>query len=449
MRSPGRILTYSWFGRANIPAISAIILLSTYNKTMPYDNAYNRGVAKVYDRWNDRFSTLFAYSPVDGMGGYSGGGSSAGVLFQMGNASKRDAEDNVINDDLSLPPVYYLGNSAEMSGGNGFAEGSFRDTGYGHSEGVTGVYKKGSGMSGGGVSGGGVSGGNLFGDIFHGFEDLGSDIGKAVEYVNPFGSGHPAHHKEMKARLLGRMLGKLAKKHQMEGKGASGGGMSGGSWWDALKEGISDVVGVVPHLLLHGLGQEVPQVVVGGAILGNPDPYPVQGNSQRIAGRGKITKAEKKALQSVLEKHTEKRGRGRPRGSGKKQLLGKDGDLLAMPAPVALANGVPPEAQLQGSYGGGKPHHTKAEMRVMKAVEKKLKGKGVSGGMKNLSGMTDRTIGGGASGGKNLSGMTDHSMSGDGRKARAEIVKRIMKERGVKMIEASRIVKSENLYKKT
>jgi hypothetical protein len=69
--------------------------------------------------------------------------------------------------------------------------------------------------------------------------------------------------------------------------------------------------------------------------------------------------------------------------------------------------------------------------------------------MKNLSGMTDRTIGGGASGGKNLSGMTDHSMSGDGRKARAEIVKRIMKERGVKMIEASRIVKSENLYKKT
>lgn len=386
---------------------------------MPYDNAYNRGVAKVYDRWNDRFSTLFAYSPVDGRGGYAGGGSSAGVLFQMGNASKRDAEDNVINDDISLPAVYYLGNSSEgMSGGNGFAEGTFRDRGDGHSEGVSGVYKKGEG----------VSGGGLFGDIYQGFEDLGSDIGKATDYV--FGSGKEEHSK--KARLLGRMMGKMLK----EGKG-----MSGGSWWDSLKEGISDVVGVVPHLLLHGLGQEVPVTPIGGAILGNPDPYPVQGNSQRIAGRGKITKAEKKALQSVLEKHEEKRGRGRPKGSGKKQLIGdKQHDLLAMPAPVALANGVPPESQLRGSYGGGKPHHSKAEMKVMKAVEKKLKkeGRGMSGG-KNLSGMTDRTIGGGASGG---------AMCGDGRKARAEIVKKVMRERGVKMIEASKIVKAEGLYKK-
>jgi len=385
---------------------------------MPYDNAYNRGIAQTVDRYNDRFSTLYAYSPVDGRGGYAGGGSSAGVLFQMGNASKRDAEDNVINDDLSLPAVYYLGNSSEgMSGGNGFAEGTFRDRGDGHSDGVSGVYQKGAGMSGGGASGGGVSGGNLFGDIFHGFEDLGSDIGKAVEYVNPFGSGKPDHQK---ARLFGRMLGKLMK--HKEGEGASGGGMSGGSWWDSLKEGISDVVGVVPHLLLHGLGQEVPVAPIGGAILGNPDPYPVQGNSQRLAGRG----------------------RGRPKGSGKKQLIGeKQGDLLAMPASsVCLANGIPPTAQLQGSYGGGKPH-SKAEMKVMKAVEKKLKkeGKGVSGGGasggKNLSGMTDRTVGG-ASGG----------MCGDGRKARAEIVKRIMKEKGLKMIEASKYVKEHNLYKK-
>jgi hypothetical protein len=63
--------------------------------------------------------------------------------------------------------------------------------------------------------------------------------------------------------------------------------------------------------------------------------------------------------------------------------------------------------------------------------------------------MTDKT------GGKNLSGMTDKTAgivakygSGDGRKARAEIVKKIMKERGVKMIEASKIVKAEGLYKK-
>jgi hypothetical protein len=371
---------------------------------MPYDNQYNRDVAKVYNRLNDRFSTLFAYSPVDGMG--LSGGSTAGVLFQMGNASKRDAEDNVVNDDLSLPQVYYYGNDSEgMKGGNGFAEGTFRDIGYGHSDGVSGVYAK--------------TGAGLFGDIVDGFSDFGEDIGKATNYI--FGSGADQKHN---ARLLGRMMG-----HVLKGKG-----MSGGSWWDSLKEGVSDVVGLVPHLLLHGLGQEVPDV--GGAILGNPDPYPVMGNSQRIAGRGKITKAEKKALQSVLEKHTEKRGRGRPIGSGKKQLINANGDLLAMPAPVALSNGVPPTSQLQGSYGGGKPH-SEAEMKVMKAVSKKLKGKGVSGGMKNLSGMTDRRIGGGVSGG------------GDGRSARAEIVKRIMKERGVKMIEASRIVKAEKLYSKT
>lgn len=371
---------------------------------MPYDNAYNRDIARVYNRLNDRRATLFAYSPVDDMG--LSGGSTAGVLFQMGNASKRDAEDNIVNDDLSLPPVYYYGNDAEgMKGGNGFAEGTFRDIGFGHSEGVSGVYEK--------------RGAGLFGDIVDGFSDFGEDIGKATNYI--FGSGAEQKHN---ARLFGRVLG-----HALKGKG-----MSGGSWWDSLKEGVSDVVGLVPHLLLHGLGQEVP---VGGAILGNPDPYPVKGNSQRIAGRGKMTASEKKALQSVLEKHSpsEKRGRGRPVGSGKKQLINANGDLLAM-APVALSNGVPPTSQLQGSYGGGK--HSSAEMKVMKAVAKKLKGKGVSGGMKNLSGMTDRRIGGGASGG--MKGC------GDGRSARAEIVKKVMRERGVKMIEASKIVKAENLY---
>lgn len=40
------------------------------------------------------------------------------------------------------------------------------------------------------------------------------------------------------------------------------------------------------------------------------------------------------------------------------------------------------------------------------------------------------------------------SGGGDGRKTRAEIVKKVMKQRGVSMIEASKIVKAENLYKK-
>lgn len=360
---------------------------------MPYSTPYNKRIADEVGQYNHRFATLFAYSPVDGRSGYAEGGSAGGVLFQMGNASKRDGEDNIYNDDITLPSVYYEGQDSEgMKGGSGFAEGTFRDTGIGHQDGASAVYQKGSGQE---------VGGNLWTDIYHGFEDLGSDIGKATDYV--FGSGHPEHHAK-KARLLGRMMGKMMKEMK-EGKG-----MSGGSWWDSLKEGVSDVVGLVPHLLLHGLGQEVPASVgagkkrgrkakkSGGAILGNPDPYPVQGDSQRLAGRGK------------------------------KELVSKaQDDLLAMPEPV-LANGVPPKAQLRGSYGGAKPQ-SKAEKKVMDAVAKKLKG------------------------GKNLSGMTDQrEVMGagkvDGRKARAEVVKKIMKEKGMKMIEASKYVKEHGLYKK-
>jgi hypothetical protein len=394
---------------------------------MPYNNQYNRSIANVIDGINERYAHLYAYSPVDGRGNpFMEGG--AGVLFQMGNASKRDGEDNIVNNNVSesLPPVYYQG--SDMEGGSGFAKGSFVDRGDGSQMGVSsvGVFPKGAGAVGGNRShcSDDMEGGNLFSDIYNGFEDLGGDIGKAVEYLNPFGSGHP-QHKDMKAKMLGRMLGKLMK-HAHEGKG-----MSGGSWWSALKDGISDVVGFIPDLVIHGLGKKagrpkkVKAEAVGGAILGNPDPYPVKGNNERIAGRGKITKKEREALKSVLEKHEPKKGRGRPR----KQLIGdKQHDLLAMPSPVALENGVPPTAQLRGSYGGSKP----SKEAVMKAVEKKLKG------------------------GKNLSGMTDKRAipfegtvvgSGDGRKKRAEIVKRIMKEKGLKMIDASRYVKEHNLYK--
>jgi len=47
------------------------------------------------------------------------------------------------------------------------------------------------------------------------------------------------------------------------------------------------------------------------------------------------------------------------------------------------------------------------------------------------------------------SGMRSNSGAGvDGRKVRAELVKKIMKEKGMKMIEASKYVKDNNLYKK-
>lgn len=413
---------------------------------MPYDNKYNRHIADELNQIDQRYATLYAFSPVDGRGSdYSIGGSNAGVLFQMGNASKRDGEDNLYNEDLKLPPQYFYGNNAEammnqMSGGNGFAEGTFRDRGDGHQMGAsaTGSYEKGMGMS----------GGNLWTDIYSGFEDLGSDIGKATNYV--FGSGKPEHF-----RILGRMIG-----HHMKGKG-----MSGGSWWDSLKEGVSDVVGFLPELAIHAVGGDHPAVEeVGGAILGNPDPYPRQGTSERLAGRGKISKKEMSAIKSVIKKHggakdVEKKGRGRPKGSGKKQLISNNSDLLAMPS-VALANGVPPKEQLRGAYGGAMPEPSaEVKKKVLNAVEKKIKTvldkHHPKKGGKNLSGMTDKSakVEGilAKMGSANLSGMTDkreEMKGGDGRAKRAEVVRRIMKERGVKMIEASKIVKAEGLYKK-
>jgi hypothetical protein len=50
----------------------------------------------------------------------------------------------------------------------------------------------------------------------------------------------------------------------------------------------------------------------------------------------------------------------------------------------------------------------------------------------------------------NVGGMSGAGMSGgaDGRKRRAEIVKKVMAEKGLKMIQASKFVKENNLYKK-
>jgi len=426
---------------------------------MPYNNPYNRSIANAMGNINERFAHLYAYSPVDGRGNpYSlEGGSSAGVLFQMGNASKRDAEDNIVNNNVasSLPPVYYYGNDEEeMKGGNGFAQGTFRDRGDGSQLGVdaVGEFKKGEGMKGGHRSGdfsedrcndeyrgSGMSGGNLWDDIADGLNDLGNDTKSAFEYINPFGGSHPPHQKEMKAKLLGRFLGKLMKKAHEEGKG-----MSGGSWWDSFKEGVADVAKFVPDLIISGLGKkkvgrpkkggssEADNSKVGGAILGNPDPYPVKGNSERVAGRGRPKK--------VCCDCGDKKCKGCGMSGGAKEIVGdKQHDLLAMPS-IVLANGIPPQSQLRGSYGGSKKS---VKEEVMKAVEKKLKGG------KNLSGMTDKRAD--MSGGKNLSGMTDKRGiigAGDGRKKRAEIVKRIMKEKGLKLIDASRFVKEHNLYKK-
>ena len=91
----------------------------------------------------------------------------------------------------------------------------------------------------------------------------------------------------------------------------------------------------------------------------------------------------------------------------------------------------------------------KKGMEVVKdALElvKGLKGGGMVGNKKDKCGRSSGTryYGSACEGGASSGG----AMSGGGaRSARASIVKKIMKERGVKMIEASKIVKAEGLYK--
>jgi len=94
--------------------------------------------------------------------------------------------------------------------------------------------------------------------------------------------------------------------------------------------------------------------------------------------------------------------------------------------------------------------------KVLNAVEKKIKTvldkHHPKKGGKNLSGMTDKSakVEGilAKMGSANLSGMTDkreEMKGGDKRKLRAELVKKIMKEKGLKMIEASAYIKKEGL----
>lgn len=455
---------------------------------MPYNNAYNRQIADDINSINERYATLYAYSPVDGRENpYAEGGSSAGVLFQKGSSSKRDGEDNIYNNHNDLPPVYYWGNDSEgMEGGSGFGASTFRDTGYGESlgAGAEGQYVKGGAMCTGSAMcncpcccdrkiGGSKKDGRQFGrnvatELNHGVMEGGawyndvlstiSNIGSAVAPFAPLlmalGKPHPTGGSHLQE--LGRIMGEDMER-----------GMKGGAWYNDVLKGISDVgsiaLKVAPFLLAlgkpkkmkgRGLAENLKKIgdmagaygklkdsmpgashmdvlktvdsafkkmkmkggdlaqaeisapegagVCGGAILGNPDPYPRQGNSERVAGRG----------------------RGRPKGS--KKLTGSNGDLLAMPDSV-MSNGVPPKQMLRGSYGGKKP--SAKDKKIIASVKKMMGGE-----KKILPGVT-RMPAEMKEGGKRVN-------------KRAEIVKEYMKKHGCKMIEASRKVKELGLYKK-
>jgi hypothetical protein len=136
-------------------------------------------------------------------------------------------------------------------------------------------------------------------------------------------------------------------------------------------------------------------------------------------------------------------------GKGKQMVGAKQHDLLAMPTPV-LANGVPPNAQLRGSYGGSKPGKDAAAKAIMKKIFASPEVKQMT---KEANEARPHTIinrhGGKTKEQAEEEAKAKKSGAGkeDGRKRRAEIVKRIMKEKGMKMIDASKYVKEHNLYK--
>jgi hypothetical protein len=118
---------------------------------MPYNNEYNRRLARQVSNADRNYADRNAYSKSDGLTG--------GIRFNSGNASKR-VDSEGYYELPHLPDVYYEGEGLMegghhpddenedycIKGGSGFASGSYRDTGFGS--------VKGAGGSGGGASGG-------------------------------------------------------------------------------------------------------------------------------------------------------------------------------------------------------------------------------------------------------------------------------------------------------
>lgn len=111
---------------------------------MPYDNYYNRDLARNLAAKNRAWAQVHAYSNVSGLHG--------GAHVKIGNASKHDAVDGTYNNDIELGQSYYMGEGYKHRdvGGSGFASGSFRDTGYESVEGAgSKEYHKDPNMTGG------------------------------------------------------------------------------------------------------------------------------------------------------------------------------------------------------------------------------------------------------------------------------------------------------------
>ena len=194
-----------------------------------------------------------------------------------------------------------------------------------------------------------------------------------------------------------------------------GAGMSSGSK-TYRKRGCGQVASMPPP----ENESEYPQVAVGGGKF-VPDNSMPKEKMVRAVGGAKAKKSGagwnelKRDLGSFdFNKIKDWVGLAKP-PKEMKQLLSQ---VQMSRMPKKNAEKVVEKAQMQGIVGG-----KKGKMHMMPDMENsKHKGMGKSGGA-------------GYSGG-----------AVDGRKKRAEIVKKVMKEKGMKMIEASKYVKANNLY---
>lgn len=206
-------------------------------------------------------------------------------------------------------------------------------------------------------------------------------------------------------------------------KGGLGTGRyEGKGWWSDFKKGFNMVFEPAAQVLKvasTALGQ--PEIAAGLTAVGYGKMSKM---ADELHGSGKMTKRERSALQAVLDRH-----RGGMCGGMDWAKIAR----IAMPlAEQMLGMGLP------------KSHYNKFQ-KQMEALQKKK----MEGGMS-----MERKVGGGEMPPAYARKMnkfeelkkTRGAGASDGRKKRAEIVKRVMAEKGLSMINASKYVKANNLY---
>lgn len=237
--------------------------------------------------------------------------------------------------------------------------------------------------------------------------------------------------------------------HKLHGKGYARSfheGMKGGlgtgryegkGFWDDFKKGFNMVfepVASVAKVVAPFLGH--PEVTAGLSAVGYGKMSKM---AQSMLGEGKISKKEMDALQSVLDRH-------------------RGGMCGGMNWSKVIQMAMPLSEQLLG-MGLPKSHYSKFQKLMKQLQNKEMKG-GMSlqrkvGGAKHhkseeeSESEDEEKEGGGEMPplyAKKMAKFKALSGLGDGRKRRAEVVKKVMREKGLSLINASKYVKEHKLF---